>query len=149
MLVCAALSALDALASMVALKHLIAASPAFINAVGESRATVVSDVRSTFMYDVVVGLAAALVLAASGVAVRRQSQSTRIAAWCVAVALVIALGCGVAAGPEGLVSPTGNETLEVRSALGNLIVGWYTAVHRVIVVAEFAGMIAVMLLLLR
>ena len=145
----AALSILDALACFLALRHLSAASPAFTRTVGSSGADLVAEVRSRLGFNIVVALVAGLVLAWQGLAVRRPFPTARIATWCAALATVIALACGIAAGPEEPVSPTGRETLETRLALENLVAGWYTVVHGVIVAVEFVAIIALALLLMR
>jgi hypothetical protein len=61
--VCAALAAMDALSSVLALLHLNDATPAFINArleSGSDQGDVTSTVRSAFTYNIVVGVVAAL-----------------------------------------------------------------------------------------
>jgi hypothetical protein len=145
---CAALAALDALTSGLAMVHLSNATSAYINSAAQL-GDAVSNVRSSYLYNIVVGLAVGLVFCRLAMAVRRPSNRARIIA-CWATAAVVALfGCGIATGPEADVSPTGNESPTVRHALDHLIPVWYTAVHGVIVAAVFAGMIAVAIQLMR
>jgi hypothetical protein len=145
----ATLSILDALTCFLALRHLNAASPAFVRTVGSSGVDLVAEVRSRLGSNVVVALVAAMVLAWLGLAIRRPSPAARIAAWCAAVMTVVALACGIALGPEEPASPSGRETPETRVALENLVAGWYTVVHGVIVAVLLAAMITLALLLTR
>ncbi len=145
---CAALSASDALSAVLATRHLDAAGPAYLarTAFGLD---VVAELRSRLFYNLVVAIGAALVLAPLSVAVRQPWRTARILAWCAAFTVCAALGCGIAGGPEEVAWGGGDRPPELQRALENLLAGWYSLLHGLMVLGLLAGLTAITVQLLR
>ena len=147
---CALLSLVDALATLVVLRRFDLISEGVIDALGgpeSPAAQPIMDGRLSLLNNVLVGFGLTVVLAALGLAVRRRDPRVRLVNGTVMSVVALFLMCGIAAGPEALISPTGLETPAVRRAMESMLPLWFSALHGAVVAATFAAMGAVAVLL--
>jgi hypothetical protein len=88
-----------------------------------------------------------VVLALLSLAVCRPWRIARIAAWISALVLSFGLALVLAGGPEILVAPDTFDSPAVRSALNDLLAGWYPALTSVLVAIQLAATFAFSVLL--
>jgi hypothetical protein len=145
LLTCAAVAGLDALAGGVAMQHFQAAVPAYLKALGSAGVedpTTVPELRAELRYNLIVAIAAALVFAALGWAVRRPRRLARRLTWCAAAVLLYSVAIGVAADPETQGRARATDPAEVRAAQENLLVAWYSNAHGATVILAVAAVAA-------
>jgi hypothetical protein len=152
MFVGAVLAVFAAVACGLALRRVSTAAPAYLGALaaaGTPDNFVLTDLRSALRYNLAIDLAAALLLALLGWAVRHPWRSARITAWGAATALSIGLTCGVAAGPENLVWRGAGDPAPVVQAREALLLGWYPTAHNLAAGALAIALVTAALALLR
>ena len=150
---CAILSAIGGAIAITSLVHLNAVGAAYVNVVPVDEradaADLVANVHSDLLLHAVVGIAGLVALALLSVAVRRPWRKARIAAWISALVLSFGLALVLAGSPEILVAPDTFDSPAVRSALNDLLAGWYPALTSVLVAIQLAATFAFSVLLLR
>jgi hypothetical protein len=148
---CAALAALDGVAAVAARRQLNAVAASFgdlESAAAVSReANQLLEISMRLAYNLVVGAGTAAVLLPLGLLVLRRWQAVRAAVLVAALLACAAFGIGLAAGPEALILSSGVDSDNVRQALERMT--WYPILHSFVAFGFAAGMVTVVLLMLR
>jgi hypothetical protein len=148
----AILGALMTVAAVAAWWHLDAASGAYLQALtdaGTDPDGVPQQIRYSLGYNVAVAAGTALVTALLAVLLRQRLRWAQVTAWCMAAVAWLALGCGLAGGPETAGSAVDLDSTELRRLRHDLLPHWYPSVHTVLALGILAVMTACAILLLR
>lgn len=145
----AALGALIALASIVALIHLADAKGAYEQAIGVGRDNgVVYNLIWGLTYSLFVALALALAGAFLANKIRFPSQAAQMSSSVVAGVAVLAVGCGLVGDPVATTGTTtvSSEAMRLQEAL---VPGWYASTNTLLALAFLTCVLAQAVLLFR
>jgi hypothetical protein len=149
---CAAGAAVDALGALVVVGRVGQATERFrdiANAGSEVSASIVSSVRVSVLYNLVVAVLAVAALGWRALSVRRRTRPARGGTWLAAAVFSWALVAGTVIGPEVAASPDANRSASLNAAVEWLLPTWYSLTHSVLAGGVIVAVIAAAVLLAR
>jgi hypothetical protein len=151
--VSATLAVVMTIAAIAAWRHLGPAAAAYARALADAgldrSGGEPAQVRSTLAYNVAVTAGTALVATLLALVIRKPLRWAQVSTWCTVVVVWMALGCGLASGPNPAGSVPGRTSSELDRLSYDLVPQWYSPANAVLGLFVLASVTAVGVLLLR